>query len=89
VGLELLAGSAIHVFHLNDYPTEPARADIKDEHRVYPGDGIAPIRQIVSMLRGNGCRCAFSLELFNRELWKQDALEVAKTGLMKMKAAIG
>jgi hypothetical protein len=25
------------------------------------------------------------LELFNKEYWKQDPLEVAKTGLMKMK----
>jgi hypothetical protein len=30
-----------------------------------------------------------SLELFNREYWKQDPNEVAKTGLAKMKAAAG
>jgi 2-keto-myo-inositol isomerase len=29
-----------------------------------------------------------SLELFNREYWKQDPLEVAKTGLTKMKASV-
>jgi hypothetical protein len=29
-----------------------------------------------------------SLEVFNREYWKQDALAVAKTGLAKMKAAV-
>jgi hypothetical protein len=28
------------------------------------------------------------LELFNRDYWKQDALEVAKTGLSKMKACV-
>ena len=27
-----------------------------------------------------------SLELFNRDYWKQDPLEVAKTGLAKLKA---
>jgi hypothetical protein len=29
-----------------------------------------------------------SLELFNRDYWKQDVNEVAKTGLMKMKKAV-
>ena len=29
-----------------------------------------------------------SLELFNRDYWKQDPLEVAKTGLAKVKAAV-
>jgi hypothetical protein len=29
-----------------------------------------------------------SLELFNRTYWEQDPLEVAKTGLAKMKAAV-
>jgi 2-keto-myo-inositol isomerase len=27
-----------------------------------------------------------SLELFNRDYWKQDALQVARTGLEKMRA---
>jgi hypothetical protein len=29
-----------------------------------------------------------SLEVFNREYWKQDALVVARTGLEKMRAAV-
>jgi hypothetical protein len=29
-----------------------------------------------------------SLELFNPEYWKQDPLQVARTGLEKMKAAV-
>ena len=30
----------------------------------------------------------FSLELFNPSYWEQDAIEVAKTGLMKMKEQV-
>ena len=89
VGLELLAGSAIHVFHLNDYPADPPRESIKDEHRVYPGDGVAPIQSVLQTLRKNGCNCAFSLELFNRDYWNQDPAQVARTGLEKMKAVVG
>ena len=33
-GLGLLAGSAIGVFHVNDYPADPPRKTIKAAHRV-------------------------------------------------------
>ncbi len=87
-GLSLFAGGAIHVFHVNDYPLDPPREQIRDADRVYPGDGEAPLRLILSILRRNGFTGALSLELFNPEYWKQDALEVARTGLAKMKAAV-
>lgn len=87
-GLKLLAGDAIQVFHINDYPAEPPRAEMNDSHRVYPGDGVAPLDDILQMLQENGSRCMLSLELFNRDYWKQDPLEVAKTGLQKSKDAV-
>ena len=87
-GLEIISGQTIQCFHINDYPANPPRAEMNDSHRVYPGDGVAPLDYILRTLRDNGCRCALSLELFNREYWEQDALEVAKTGLAKTKAAV-
>jgi len=87
-GLQLLSGAAFHVFHVNDYPANPGRESITDAHRVYPGDGVAPLDSIFQTLRANGFRGMLSLELFNREYWKQDPLEVARTGLEKMKTAV-
>ena len=87
-GLKLLSAQAIHVFHLNDYPAQPPRETITDRDRVYPGDGIAPLSQILRDLHANGSGMVLSLELFNPTYWQQDALEVAKTGLSKMKAAV-
>lgn len=87
-GLKLLGPQAIHVFHMNDYPADPPRATINDSHRVYPGDGVAPLNQILRTLQDNGCRCVLSLELFNPGYWKQDAQVVAKTGLEKMRASV-
>lgn len=83
--LGLLAGPKIPVFHINDYPGSPDRAQIQDADRVYPGDGIAPLRQIFSTLQSNGFTGILSLELFNRTYWEQDPLEVARTGLLKLK----
>jgi 2-keto-myo-inositol isomerase len=87
-GLKLLSGQAIHVFHVNDYPATPARAEQKDADRVYPGDGIAPLKQIFRTLQDNGFRGYLSLELFNPTYWQQDPELVAKTGLEKTKAAV-
>ena len=87
-GLNLLSDSALQVFHINDYPANPARAEMNDAHRVYPGDGVAPVSSILNSIGGNGRSIVLSLELFNRDYWKQDPLEVAKTGLAKMKSAV-
>jgi len=87
-GLRVLNGAALPVIHFNDYPAEPARSDITDALRVYPGDGVAPLKAILRNLKEIGFRGFLSLELFNRDYWKQDALTVAKTGLEKMKAVV-
>jgi sugar phosphate isomerase/epimerase len=87
-GLGLLSGSAVHVLHVNDYPAEPKRATITDAHRVYPGDGIAPLTQIFRTMHAAGFRGFLSLELFNPQYWKQDALTVARTGLEKTREAV-
>jgi 2-keto-myo-inositol isomerase len=87
-GLNLLSGAAVHVFHVNDYPAEPPTAQLTDAHRVYPGDGVAPLGQIFRTLRDNGFRGHLSLELFNRDYWNQDAALVARTGLEKTRAAV-
>jgi 2-keto-myo-inositol isomerase len=85
-GVKLLAPSAIHVFHFNDYPADPPREKLTDADRVYPGDGVAPLKGLLRDLSVGGFRVMLSLELFNRKLWSQDPLTVIKSGLEKMKA---
>jgi 2-keto-myo-inositol isomerase len=85
-GLKLLGPAALQVFHVNDYPADPPRETITDAHRVYPGDGVAPLKTMLRDLRRLGFGGFLSLELFNRDYWKQDALLVARTGLEKMRA---
>jgi sugar phosphate isomerase/epimerase len=87
-GFKQLSAHSVQVLHMNDYPADPPRETIGDRDRVMPGDGIAPLTQILRDLRANGSRAALSLELFSPTYWKQDPLEVAKTGLAKMKAAV-
>jgi sugar phosphate isomerase/epimerase len=87
-GLRLLGPSSMFVLHVNDYPADPPREQITDAHRVYPGDGIAPLPAILRTLRRIGFQGMLSLELFNRDYWAQDARMVLRTGLERMKAAV-
>ena len=87
-GLRLFSSSALQVFHMNDFPSDPPREKIDDSYRLFPGDGTGPITQALRDLRAGGGRTVLSLELFTRKYWEMDALEVATAGLAKMKAAV-
>jgi len=86
--LKIMDGSIIEIFHMNDYPGDIPREQQQDKDRIYPGDGVAPIKQILSDLSQMKGPKILSLELFNRTYWAQDPLMVAKTGLEKMKKTV-
>ena len=87
-GLKMLGPQALQHFHWNDYPADPPLEKIGDQHRVVPGDGIAPIADIVKGFLQVGAMPVLSLELFNRDYWAMDALEAARIGLDKMKTSV-
>ncbi len=87
-GLKKLGPTALPVLHMNDYPADPPREKIADADRVMPGDGIAPLTQILRDVAAKGGQTVLSLELFSKVYWKKDPLEVAKTGLAKIKVAV-
>jgi len=86
--LKMVNGKIIDVIHFNDYPSNIPREEQRDKDRVYPGDGVAPIKQILNDLANMGGTKILSLELFNPEYWKNDSLSIAKAGLEKMKKAV-
>jgi 2-keto-myo-inositol isomerase len=87
-GLRHLAPGFITDFHWNDVPAHPPREQLGDEHRIYPGDGILPIKQVLIDLLAIHYTGPLSLEMFNRQHWKQDPAVVAKTGLARMQKQV-
>jgi 2-keto-myo-inositol isomerase len=85
--LRMLTGDTLPLFHVNDYPAI-APADITDADRVFPGDGIAPLTPLFNILRRIGFTGVLSLELFNPDYYQQPPLQVARTGLEKLRAAV-
>ena len=80
-----LKADQIAVSHFNDAPASPPWHQQHDPDRVMPGDGAIDLHRYVALLHQVGYRGFVSLELFREDLWKRDAMEVAKLGLARMR----
>ena len=86
--LPLVGKPAIEVFHVNDYTADFTREKITDADRVYPGDGVAPIKETLTQIKRTDMPIVLSLEVFNKAYYAQDAQTVANTAFGKMKAMV-
>ncbi len=64
----------VHTDDCLDLPIE----ELNDSHRVYPGEGILPIKSRLRLLRAKGYRGFLSIELFNRDYWSRPLGEVVE-----------
>jgi 2-keto-myo-inositol isomerase len=80
--IDSLDSSKLFIFHINDAEDLP-KERLTDAHRLYPGTGILPIREIKERLDKIGWDKTVSVEIFRPEYWEQNPFEVAK----KAKAA--
>ena len=74
------------VLHINDVEAI-AKADILDSHRLYPGDGVLPLDDILGAAQAAGWDGALSVELFREAYWQLDPLAVAREAREKSLAA--
>ena len=65
------------VLHINDVE-DVAKPAITDGHRLYPGEGVIPLLDILGTVRVTGWDGVLSVELFREEYWRQDPLAVAR-----------
>ena len=81
-----LAPSQLPVLHVNDYPSTKPRAELTDPDRVWPGDGLAPWKELVATLDARGIEPWLSIELFNPAYWRTTPADTLRTGIEKMAA---
>ena len=82
--LELLRDGELHHLHFEDVPADPPREIQGQPHRKFPGEGIAPLRRIIEVLKAKKYAGAVSFETFNPEVQATDPYQVA----MRVRAAI-
>ena len=66
----------ISVFHINDAEDLP-RDQLQDKHRLLPGLGILPLRELLAAFRKIGYDKVASVEIFRPEYWGRDPFELA------------
>jgi sugar phosphate isomerase/epimerase len=82
--LELLRDGELHHLHFEDVPADPPREIQGQPHRAFPGEGIAPLRRIVEVLKRKKYAGPASFETFNPTVQATDPYQVA----MRARAAI-
>ena len=75
--IEDLDPKLIQIFHINDAEDLP-REHLEDRHRLLPGLGILPLREIISAFRRIGYDKVASVEIFRPEYWGRDPFELAR-----------
>lgn len=75
--IEKLDPKLIYIFHINDAENLP-RAELEDRHRLLPGLGILPLREMMAAFRKIGYDGVASVEIFRPEYWERDPFELAR-----------
>ena len=75
--LDLLRDGELHHLHFEDVPDNPPREIQGQPDRVFPGEGIAPLRRIVDVLKRKKYAGAVSFETFNPQVQGTDPYQVA------------
>lgn len=75
--IDNLKPEKLFIFHINDAEDFP-KDQLTDAHRLYPGEGILPIKEIKARFDRIGYDRMVSIEIFRPEYWDEDPFEVAR-----------
>lgn len=75
--IDALQPQQLFIFHINDAEDLP-REQLEDRHRLLPGLGILPLKEITGALRRINYDRVTSVEIFRPEYWERDPSELAR-----------
>jgi 2-keto-myo-inositol isomerase len=86
--IDALDAARLFIFHINDAEDLP-REQLEDRHRLLPGLGILPLREIIAAFRRIGYDRVASVEIFRPEYWMRDPFELAREARVALERALG
>ena len=86
--IETLDPKKLFIFHINDAEDLP-KESLTDAHRLYPGEGILPIKEIKERFDLIGYNRMVSIEIFRPEYWDENPFEVAKKAKAATESVLG
>lgn len=75
--IDSLSPERLFIFHINDAEDLP-RAQLEDRHRLLPGLGILPLKEMIAAFQRINYDKIVSVEIFRPEYWQRDPFELAK-----------
>ncbi len=75
--IDALDAKRLFIFHINDAEDRP-REELQDSHRLLPGMGILPLREMLRAFHRIGYDRVASVEIFRPEYWERDPFELAR-----------
>jgi len=75
--IDALDPTRLFIFHIDDSENLPLD-QLTDAHRLLPGLGILPLREIIAAFRRIGYDANASVEIFRPEYWERDPFELAR-----------
>jgi len=86
--IDALDPKRLFIFHIDDAEDLP-REQLTDAHRLLPGLGILPLREIVNAFRRIGYDANASVELFRPEYWERDPFALAREAKVALEKVLG
>ncbi len=80
--VEAIPVELISIVHVNDSEDLPL-GELTDQNRLYMGDGVIPLKEIMKILKRKKYCGAISVEIFRQAYWQDNPLKIAQ----KSKAA--
>jgi len=75
--IDVLDAKRLFIFHIDDAEDLP-RDQLTDAHRLLPGMGILPLKEIIAAFKRIGYDANASVEIFRPEYWERDPFELAR-----------
>ena len=75
--IDALDPERLFIFHINDAEDLP-REQLQDSHRLLPGLGILPLREMLQAFKRIGYDRVASVEIFRPEYWEWDPFQLAR-----------
>lgn len=88
--IEKIPGEKIFLVELNDFPqTSFDKRELLRNYRLFPGEGVRPLREFLGRVRATGYNGVISLEVFNARYRAADTLFVARRGMQSLEMLLG
>ena len=86
--IDTMKPEKLFIFHINDAEDLP-KEQLTDAHRLYPGLGILPIKEIKAHFDKIGYDRMVSIEIFRPAYWNENPFEVAKNAYQATVEVLG